>query len=173
LQLSFSQNSRIFLETVAIRGARNAMPSMHMAWVILAWWLAGNLRSWVKGVCLFFLVFTLTATLGTGEHYFIDLIVALPFSLAIYSLLALDVPIWATERISVFLMGSLCTTLWLVLLRYEIPLFVRVRGLSWALILVTVVGVYFYQRQLSAVRLAAEATPDPLLGPISSVAQVS
>lgn len=153
LQLTFEQASRVFLEAVPITGARNAMPSLHMAWVILAWWLARDLGKWVKAICILFLFFTFTATLGTGEHYFIDLIVALPFSLAMYATFALDAPLLRAKRAWPLFGGILCTTVWLLLLRYEIPVFVKVPGLSWALILLTIGGVAYAQRQLSAARV--------------------
>lgn len=155
LNLTFAQASRLFLEAVPISGARNAMPSMHIAWVILALWLARNLDKWVKAICLLYVFFTFAATLGTGEHYFIDLIVALPFSLAMYALFALDVSLFRSERLWSLVGGLAGTAAWLILLRYQIPLFVKVPGLSWTLIAMTIAGVFYAQRQLSALRLDA------------------
>ncbi len=160
IDLPFSKASHIALETVPISGPRNAMPSMHMSWVILAWWLGKNLSKWAKLICLAFLIFTITATLGTGEHYFIDLIVALPFSLCMYALFSLDLPFLQRERLIALVGGALSFFLWIVLLRFEIPLFVQVRGLSWILILLTIVYVSLSQRTLSRARdLAACSSP--------------
>jgi hypothetical protein len=157
LEFPFARISSIVLEQVPIRGARNAMPSMHMAWVILACWLSENLSRWVKAICLFFLIFTFTATLGTGEHYFIDLVVALPFSLCLYALFAMDLAPFNRARRSAFLVGALGTAFWLILLRYDIPLFIRVPGLSGGLILATATLVFYSERRLSRARYSTVA----------------
>src|SRR5262249_18723518 len=70
---------RLFLEPVAITGPRNAIPSLHMTWTLLAWWYSRGLSKLERTIALAFVVFTVTATLGTGEHWFVDLIVAFPF----------------------------------------------------------------------------------------------
>jgi hypothetical protein len=163
LHLSLRQAAELRLEPVPISAPRNAMPSMHMAWVLLAVWLSRNLGRWVKLIGLLYFLFTLTATLGTGEHYFIDLVVAFPFSLALYALFALDVPIGRQQRLYSLIGGALATAVWLALLRWQIPLFVHAPGLSWLLILATVIPVVFAQRKLSALRMdqpaALEAMP--------------
>ncbi|HMD31680.1 MAG TPA: phosphatase PAP2 family protein, partial [Candidatus Acidoferrales bacterium] len=61
---------RLVLEPVAIEGPRNAMPSLHLGWTLLAWWYSKGL-SWIeRAVAFAFLAFTAFATLGTGEHWF-------------------------------------------------------------------------------------------------------
>lgn len=152
----FDKASKILLEPVPIPGPRNAMPSMHMCWVLLAWWLTKNLDKWVKYVALGFLIFTVAATLGTGEHYFIDLVVAFPFSLCMYALFSMDVPFVQRERLLALVGGAIGMLLWIVLLRFEIPLFFRVKGLSWVLIAVTLAWATWSHRALSKARDAAE-----------------
>jgi hypothetical protein len=63
-------------------GARNAMPSLHAAWVLMLSWWTYRQRRWVRVAAGLFLFLTLLATLGLGEHYLIDLIVAVPVALA-------------------------------------------------------------------------------------------
>jgi hypothetical protein len=66
--------------------ARNAMPSLHMAWALLlamAGWKMGP--RWF-GAGLLFCVVTVFATLGLAEHYLIDLIAAVPFTVAMNAL---------------------------------------------------------------------------------------
>jgi PAP2 superfamily len=155
MDLPSSQAAHILLEPVPISGPRNAMPSMHMSWVLLAWWLSKNLSKPVKFVGICYLVFTFTATLGTGEHYFIDLIVALPFSLCMYALFSLDLPLQQRERLLAFVGGLLGFLLWIVLLRYEIPLFLRIKGFSWLLIVLTIALVTLSQRALTKARALA------------------
>jgi hypothetical protein len=76
--------SGVPMETVAIPDARNAMPSLHVAWSLLmvysAWFFRSRLLRIYAIVCL---ILTAVATLGLGEHYAIDLIVSVPLSVAI------------------------------------------------------------------------------------------
>jgi hypothetical protein len=63
---------------------RNAIPSLHVAWCLLvvynSWWY----RSWIlRSYAVICLLLTAAATLGLGEHYLVDLIVALPLSVAV------------------------------------------------------------------------------------------
>ncbi len=62
---------------------RNAMPSLHFAGAVFIAWGTQGLGRWQRSFGMVFLVLTFAATLGTGEHYLIDLIVAVPFSLSI------------------------------------------------------------------------------------------
>ena len=74
-------------------GYPNAMPSVHMACAIImlaALWPVG-LKERAFG--LLFVALTVTATLGFGQHYLIDLIVAAPFG-AMAWLVALRPPDW-------------------------------------------------------------------------------
>ncbi len=66
--------------SVAADALRNAMPSMHVGWAILLWWNMRVLGRWWNRGGLLFLAMTVLATLGTGEHYVLDLIVALPLA---------------------------------------------------------------------------------------------
>jgi hypothetical protein len=56
---------------------RNAMPSMHLGWSLLI--LANSRGRWLRSALFLFAVLTGFATVGGGEHYFIDLIAAIPF----------------------------------------------------------------------------------------------
>lgn len=54
----------------------NAMPSLHMTWALLVWWAAWDIGSFAVVVATVFVGFTGLATVGLGEHYLIDLVVA-------------------------------------------------------------------------------------------------
>jgi len=70
----------------AVAGARSAIPCMQATWALLVWWSAWRL-SWVaRLVATFIVVFTFLSALGSGEHYLIDLIVAVPFTLGVEGL---------------------------------------------------------------------------------------
>jgi len=79
--LTMDQARHLLLEPIAVAGPRNAIPSLHATWIFLVFWYARKLSLWERSGAAFFLFFTLAATLGTAEHYFIDLVVAAPFSL--------------------------------------------------------------------------------------------
>jgi hypothetical protein len=96
--MTMAQAQRVLLEPIAIKGLRNAIPSLHMAWVLLAWWNSRGLSRWVRGVALLFVGFTVLATLGTGEHYFVDLVAAFPFAVMVQALADFNLPWRARER---------------------------------------------------------------------------
>lgn len=78
--------------------ARNGMPSMHFTGAFMIWLLAATLRKKVYFyLTTIFLALTITATLGTGEHYVLDLIVAMPFSIAL-SLFLIAPPNWFAKK---------------------------------------------------------------------------
>ncbi len=104
---------------------RNGMPSLHMASALIAYLHARRYGRIATAVAAVFVAGTFLATMGTGEHYFIDLLVALPFTIAVDALL--------TRR---WLRGAINATLflgWLWLL--HAPLLPMV---AWVGLLVTV-----------------------------------
>jgi hypothetical protein len=63
---------------------RNAIPSLHFGWALLMCLYAWMRRNWLLGLgSTVFVAFTALATLGSGEHYLIDLIVAVPLVVAV------------------------------------------------------------------------------------------
>jgi len=66
-----------------LAGPPNAFPSVHTSSALLIFWF---LRKWPAGrvLGLAFLVLTIVATLGSGEHWFIDLLAAVPYTLLVY-----------------------------------------------------------------------------------------
>jgi hypothetical protein len=56
---------------------RNCMPSMHLTWTLLLW---VNSKGWIKWAAGIFAALTAFATLATGEHYFPDLVAAVPWT---------------------------------------------------------------------------------------------
>src|SRR5260370_977564 len=70
--LTIDQAARLLLEPILVAGYRNAMPSLHIAWVLLAWWFSRGLSVWERSIAMVFVVFTVFATLGSGEHYVFD-----------------------------------------------------------------------------------------------------
>ena len=69
----------------AISAPANAMPSLHISAALLIWWNSRHLP-WARRVAMAYLCLTVLATLGLGEHYFLDLVVAVPYALFIQAI---------------------------------------------------------------------------------------
>jgi hypothetical protein len=123
---------------VLIKGARNAIPSLHMAWVLLVWWNSKGLAGWIRAIALLFVVLTVMATLGTGEHYFIDLVVAFPFSLMVQALCSYAQSFRSGARRNAFLFGTFVTLIWLALLSFSTTIFWSSPVVPWAMIVCTI-----------------------------------
>jgi hypothetical protein len=161
--LGMNEARALPLSPIPVKGSRNAMPSLHMAWILWCWWCVRGLKPWVKAVTLGFVVFTVFATLGTGEHYLSDLVVAFPFTLMMLAAFSLSLPWNNAERVKALLAGLGATALWFVLLRYGQPLFWISPAVPWALILGTLALVYW--RKAHLIRAAEAGSPAALRTP--------
>ena len=64
--------------------ARNCVPSMHLTWAFL---IAINARAWpLRLLFWIYVCLMILATIGLGEHYLIDLLLAIPYTIAIQRL---------------------------------------------------------------------------------------
>jgi len=117
---------------------RNAMPSLHMTWAVLMFWNARRSGIWLRAGYGLYLFLTVLFTLGSGEHYLIDLVVALPFALAVQA--GFSVPVRDLPRSLGFWVGLLGTFTWLGFLRYAVSLWSGSLLLDWSLVVVTVAG---------------------------------
>jgi len=96
---------------------RNGVPSLHFAWALLVWW---NLRRRSKTFRLLtgcFLAATVVATLGTGEHYLVDIVVAVPFALFLQALFIAPPPVTKERRWITMAIGLGLTLAWVLALR--------------------------------------------------------
>ncbi|MFO0735779.1 MAG: phosphatase PAP2 family protein [Labilithrix sp.] len=59
---------------------RNAIPSLHTTWSLLIYWHARRIGRAGRAFGLAWLVVTVLAMLGFGEHYLTDVIVSIPFA---------------------------------------------------------------------------------------------
>ncbi|MBZ5596132.1 MAG: phosphatase PAP2 family protein [Acidobacteriia bacterium] len=117
------------------RVARNAMPSVHFACALLVWWnTAAFARVW-RVLAAAFVASTLLATLGFGEHYLVDLVVAVPFALAVQSA-CLKVG-WYPAARSAFWGGAILTAGWIGALRLGVGQ--SSFALSWCAVVVTLI----------------------------------
>ncbi|HUC70787.1 MAG TPA: phosphatase PAP2 family protein [Stellaceae bacterium] len=117
---------------------RNCVPSVHFAWALLAAVEARRLaRAWRVAFALFAALIAM-ATIGLEEHYLIDLVVALPFTLSIYAIcsrLRARAVSWRSTAMS----GALATLSRLVFLRLAPPL-PHLPLISWSFTVATMVG---------------------------------
>jgi hypothetical protein len=168
-----AQASRLLLEPLAVAGPRNAIPSLHLAWALLAWWYSRGLSWFERLIAFAFLAITAFATLGTGEHWFVDLIVAFPFALMIQAICAYSLPWKDRTRLTTFLFGLLVTLAWLTTLRFGAKFFWTSAIVPWALAAATVVLATIRQAKLDqAVDASARATDRPsesVRGPVREV----
>jgi hypothetical protein len=134
-------------------GARNAMPSMHMTWALLVWWSAWELTPAARFIATGFATLTFLATLGFGEHYLVDVIVAVPFALLIEALCGLR-----REPGAAFGAGAVglgLTLGWLLMLRTPVVAQLPA-GACWVMVLgtiaVTVPMQFAFRRRLRIAR---------------------
>jgi hypothetical protein len=156
-----AQASRLLLEPLAVAGPRNAIPSLHLAWALLAWWYSRGLSWFERLIAFLFLAFTAFATLGTGEHWFVDLIVAFPFALMIQGLCAYSLSWKDAKRLAAFFFGLLGTLAWLMMLRFGAKFFWTSPVVPWALAAATVVLSSIRQAALERADDAANSAADP------------
>jgi hypothetical protein len=124
---------------------RNAMPSLHMAWAVLLFWNARRFGIWLRAAYLLYLTLTVLITLGSGEHYLIDLVVALPFALAVQ--VGFSVPIHQLPRSPLLWSGVAGVLAWLGFLRFAAPLWLGSVVLDRSMVIVTVAGTAILERQ--------------------------
>jgi hypothetical protein len=132
--LPYARLVHVILEPVTIAGARNGMPSLHLAWTLLAWWYSRKLAPLERAIAFLFLGLTAFATMGTGEHWLADLVVAFPFALMIQALCAYELPFRDARRRTAFLFGLVSVLGWMLLFRYCTRLFWTSPIVPWSLI---------------------------------------
>ena len=123
-----------------ISGPRNAMPSVHLTMALLILW---NSRRWAAGWRILagaLLTVTVLATLGLGEHYLVDLLVAVPFALVAQGVAASGTPWYGRERIAAVGAGGTLVAAWLVYLRLPSPPLHGNGRLAWGLLTATAVA---------------------------------
>jgi hypothetical protein len=133
---------------------RNAMPSLHVGWALLVYWVCCDLcrASRWRWLALLYLVVTALATLAGGEHYLVDLVAAFPFSLAIWALCCPFV--WSPQRVLTIVGSFLGFLLWVGIIRFFPGLLWSSVILPWLLSALLVGGaIYAFGRisKLSAV----------------------
>jgi cytochrome P450 len=135
----------------------NGMPSLHTASVVLAYWQARPYGRWAGAAAAVFLIGTLVATLGQGEHYLVDLVVAIPLSLAVYAACMPSRGTYDRQRRAALSGGILMLAGWYALLFLGVELLLGSPVLAWLISLGTTAAVLWLEW-----RLYRAAVPDPV-----------
>jgi len=126
----------------------NGMPSLHTASVVLAYWQVRPYGVWARIAGAVFLIGTLLATLGMGEHYLVDLVVALPLCLAVYAACMPSRPHYARQRRDAFVVGVILLAIWYALLFFAIDFLHHSLWVAWGISLGTAAAVVWLERRL-------------------------
>jgi PAP2 superfamily len=162
--LPYRSLHKLFLEQIPVAGdfPRNAIPSLHMAWVLLIYWSVRESSRWWRFFLMGYALLTVVATLGTGEHYFVDLVASLPFALAVYAAVCPDGKPALMSRLSVVASGLGLTLGWLLLVRFGTRWMLLSPFLPWTLSVITPLVVLRMKRSLASPTGSPEEQPTPL-----------
>jgi hypothetical protein len=119
---------------------RNAMPSLHVAWTIILARSTSGGRASVKWVVIALAGFTILATMGSGEHYVVDLIAAVPFFVALEAATAHRY-VTLRRRILPLVIGTLLYAACVLTVRnasVAVPFLMNHAVLTWTFALLTV-----------------------------------
>lgn len=158
--LSTSQAMHLVLETVPVKGAQNAIPSLHMAWALLAWWNSKGLSRWIRAIALAFVIFTVFATMGIGEHYFVDLVVAFPFALMVQALCLYPLRFKYGARRVAFLFGAFASLAWMALISFATPFLWISPVIPWTMVMATISISSLLMHRLQNAELTNERVQD-------------
>nr|WP_312536602.1 fused MFS/spermidine synthase [Moraxella sp. CTOTU47618] len=141
------QSGKVFIPPAA----RNGMPSMHLTGALLIWLLTAGLSKKIYFyIATVFTLLTAVATIALGEHYVLDLVVALPFSAFIgIGLANPDNFVFKNKKVTTLWVGAGVTfTLWMLMLLTSAEwlsnnlLFVQVFAI-WSVLIATILfGIY-------------------------------
>jgi predicted membrane-bound spermidine synthase len=138
---------------------RNGMPSMHFGWALLFWINScllpdPRVRRVMRAIAGVFVGLTGLATLGLGEHYLVDLVVAAPFVIAIQALCTTDLPWSDRSRRDAVMWGFGIAYAWILGLRFGAPLFFGVPGVTAVATVLTLVAAFVLHMRLQHASLA-------------------
>jgi hypothetical protein len=118
---------------------RNAMPSLHVAWAILLARSTARSRIAVRVAAWTFAALTTIATIGSGEHYVVDLIAAAPFLVALEAATAHRF-IELRRRLVALAVGVAFFSAWILAVRHaawSVPYFSAHPLIVWIFTIVT------------------------------------
>lgn len=164
--LSYKDLSTFALQKMSISTGipRNGMPSLHVAWVVLLFWNSRNLPRVLRATLLLYVLLTVFATLGSGQHYLVDLVVSLPFALAVQAVATYALPN-RSRRVAAILAGVALTVLWLVCVRFGLALALESPLIPWSLIVLTVSITFWIESHMPKGVASILVNEDLLIAP--------
>src|SRR5262249_48258884 len=144
-------------------------PSLHTAGALMLWWHALSLPWWVRGLTGYYLVFTVLATLGSGAHYAFDLILAVPFALAVRAIGLPGLPGTSRVRWGACLIGAGLTIGLLLLIRFGLPVLAWSVGLTRAAAVGIVALCLLWERKLDALYQEPLVEPEGVAADSASI----
>lgn len=128
--------------SVPITIPRNAMPSLHVGWALLLCWNSRKFPLGLRSAMVVFLAITVFATLGTGQHYLVDLVGSLPFAVGVQAaglLIFRDESAASKSRlIGTVIAGLSLTLIWLAVVRFGVHLALKSPVIPWTLMLAVI-----------------------------------
>jgi hypothetical protein len=136
---------------------RNCMPSLHAVWAYLIVFATRGLRRAIRSAAFAYAALTLVAAIEIGRHWFIDLVVAFPFAVAVQALVTTSIPLRTPERLAATV-GGAALAAGLIGLMYAQPLrFPLSEAIHWlAMIVALAVAAVLWRR------LARRVQPGPI-----------
>ncbi len=137
---------------------RNAMPSLHVGWTMLLLWNMRHRAWWLVLPAFLYVAMTAMATLGLGEHYLMDLFVAVPVGLALQAM-------WLRAEGSThwIVMGAAFGVVlaWLFAFRTGVALSIPAGATAWtvagATVVVSIVVAWWMERTMRPRRVISGA----------------
>jgi hypothetical protein len=165
--LPYSMLRRLALDRIPVNPdvPRNAIPSLHMAWVVLLFWNTKGLSRALRVFMAVYLALTVISTLGTGEHYFVDLVAGVPFALFVQAVVWPGDKPKLSVRASVAASGLGLTLAWLLLVRFGAKWMLISPVLPWALVAATGITIWMIRARSSALPVASELASDATAAP--------
>lgn len=137
---------------------RNGVPSLHFTWALLFFLASGRHSRAVRALYSVFLAGTFLATIGTGEHYFLDLVIAVPFACAIAGIRE-DFPTRVRTLLTPAALVA-ATLAWMLLLRTDPKLLLPPFVVPAACLLTVAASVYLWTRRLPPFIAKPALTPN-------------
>lgn len=120
---------------------RNCMPSLHLSWILAVYYSLYRAKPIYKNIALVLVVLTALSTFSVGCHYLIDLIIAIPFTMALLAIVTPD----ASNKIRLIgvIFGTVTVLGWLCIFKYSITSALQNSTITLTLLVITdIVALY-------------------------------
>lgn len=149
--LSYHALQRLNLERILVPtdAPLDAIPSLHIAWVVLLLWNTASAQRVFRVFLWIFLILTVISTMGTGQHYLTDLITGVPYALMIQAIVAPANSARFSRRLPVICMAGALTLGWMFLVRTGATWLLVSPIVPWSLTAGTIAAVWALRYRLA------------------------